>query len=165
MPLAYVPYSLSKPGITSAGEPKTLDLSKELPGHRVVITSAIGAFTPPCTENHIPTYLDNVAKFKAKGVDRIIVLTVNDPFVNSAWAKALGYKDDDNYVIFATDPEAALSKELGDNFVADMSKLGLGLRSNRYAAIVDDGTIHYLKSEDAGAFTDISNANTLLRSL
>ncbi|ODV81577.1 Redoxin [Suhomyces tanzawaensis NRRL Y-17324] len=163
--LQYVPYTKEHAEIVSSSKPVTLNLSELLPGKTVVFTSAIGAFTPPCTENHLPTYLNNVSKFKKKGVDRIVVLTINDPFVNSAWSKALGYKDEENYVIFATDPKAELSGKLGDNFVADLSSEGLGTRSSRYAAIVDDGHIVYLESEDGGAFTERSHASSLLERL
>lgn len=113
----------------------------------------------------MPTYLNNIKNFKSKGVDKIIVLTDNDPFVNSAWGKALGYKDEENYVIFATDPNAALSKNLGKEFIADMTDDGFGVRTSRYAAIIDNGVIKYLESEDGGGFTSTTNANDLLKKL
>lgn len=140
-------------------------MAKELPGKKVIITGAPGAFTPTCSEQHIPGYIADAKKFKAKGVDKIIVLTANDPFVNAAWGKALGYKDEENFIIFATDPEGSLSKELGDNYVVDLSKVGFGLRTNRYAAIVEDGKVQFLENEEAGGFTDITKADELLQRL
>lgn len=138
-------------------------MAKELPGKTVVITAAPGAFTPTCTEQHIPGYLADVEKFKAKGVDKIIVLTANDPFVNAAWGKALGYKNEENYVIFATDPNGALSKELGDNYLVDLSAAGFGLRTARYAIVIKDGTIVFSGHEDGGSYSDITKADELLK--
>lgn len=160
--LQYVPITKENKSVLSCTGPTQLDLSKELPGKKVVVTAAPGAFTPACTEQHIPNYLQHLNDFKAKGVDRIIVLTANDPFVNAAWGKALGNTDDSNYVIFASDINAELSKKLGDEYAADMSKAGLGIRTGRYAAIVDDGKITYLGNEDTLGFTEISSAKTLL---
>lgn len=160
--MKYVPYSKEHEGIASCANPIEYDLAKELPGKTIVITSAPGAFTPTCTEQHIPGYIQHAKDFKAKGVDKIIVLTANDPFVNAAWGKALGYKDEENYIIFATDPNGALSSSLGDNYVVDLSKVGFGLRTNRYAAIVEDGKVTFLENEDAGGFSDITKAESLL---
>lgn len=109
--------------------------------------------------------MNNIQKFKSKGVDQIIVLTDNDPFVNSAWGKALGYKDEENYVIFATDPNAELSKSLGEDFIADMTKDGFGVRTSRYAAIVDNGIIKFLESENGTGFSSTTNANDLLEKI
>lgn len=165
--LKYIPYSNEYKDIAACAVPVDFDLSKELPNKKVVFTSAIGAFTRPCTEEHIPTYLNHIKDFKRKGIDKIVVLTSNDAFVNSAWGKALGYRDEENYVIFASDPNAQLSATLGDNFVADMSSLGIGLgtRTNRYTALVIDGEVHYLESEDGGEFTDRTNAKSILERL
>ncbi|CUM54173.1 uncharacterized protein AC631_00660 [Debaryomyces fabryi] len=163
--LKYVPYTKGNDAVASCGNPIEFDLAKELPGKKIVLTAAPGAFTPTCTEEHIPNYLKNVEQFKSKGVDRVIVITANDPFVNAAWGKALGYKDESNYVIFASDPNAALSKELGDNFVADLTKAGLGVRTARYTSIIKDGKVSFLESEDGLGFSEISNASTVLERL
>lgn len=163
--LKYIPYTKEHDDITSCASPVIYDLKKELPGKKIVITGAPGAFTPTCTEQHIPGYLESVQKFKAKGVDKLVILTANDPFVNAAWGKALGYKDEENFIIFATDPNGELSKSLGDNYVVDLSKAGFGLRTNRYAAIIDAGKVQFLENEDAGGFTDITKAESLLSKL
>lgn len=160
--LKYIPYSKENGEIASCGNPIDFDLAKELPGKTVVLTAAPGAFTPTCTEEHIPNYLKNVENFKKKGIDKVIVITANDPFVNAAWGKALGYKDESNYVIFATDPNAALSKELGENFVADLTKVGFGVRTARFTSIIKDGKVDFLETEDGLGFTEISSASTIL---
>ena len=151
--LKYVPYSKAADDIAACANPIALDLAKLFPGKTIVLTSAPGAFTPTCTEQHVPGYLKKIDEFKQKGVDKIIILTANDPFVNAAWGKALGYKDEENYVVFATDPNAALSKELGDEYLADL------------AGIVKDGKTEYLKAENGGSLTDIATAENILGKL
>ncbi|KAI5962740.1 hypothetical protein KGF57_001474 [Candida theae] len=161
----YVPYDNEHSEISKAGAPKPLDLAEEFKAGPVIITAIPGAFTPTCSLKHIPDYIKNVEEFKKKGVKRVIVLAVNDPFVLSAFGKAVGYKDEENFVIFATDPEGKISSQLGDDYVLDLSSAGLGKRLQRYAAIVKDGDVFYLANEDGGDFTDISSAETLLKKL
>lgn len=164
-PFKYVPYSKEHGEIAACSNPIAYDLAKELPGKKVVITAAPGAFTPTCTEQHIPSYIKNVEKFKAKGVDKIIVLTANDPFVNAAWGKALGCTDEENYIIFATDPLAKVSGELGDDFLVDLSAAGFGLRTGRYAVVVDNGKVKVIATEASGGFSEISDPKTILSQL
>ncbi|EGV61487.1 peroxiredoxin [Yamadazyma tenuis] len=165
--LKYVPIDGSNHELTSCKPPVELDLAKEFAsGKTVVVTGAPGAFTPTCTEQHIPDYLKHIKDFKAKGVDRVIVLTANDPFVNAAWGKALGYVDDENYFVFASDPEAKFSSKLGgDTYAVDMSKAGMGIRTSRYTSIIKDGSLTFLGNEDTLGFSDISAASTVLERL
>ena len=83
----------------------------------------------------------------------------------SAFGKAVGYKNEENFVVFATDPEGQISSQLGEDYVLDLSSAGLGKRLQRYAAIVKDGEIFYLANEDGGDFTEKSSAETLLDKL
>lgn len=163
--LKYVPLTKANKSVLACAPGIPLDLKKVLPGKTVVITGAPNAFSPACSEEHIPDYIKHIDDFKAKGVDQIIVLTANDFFVNSAWGKALGYTSEENYIIFASDFESNLAKKLGDNFVTDLSAAGLGVRNNRYAAIVKDGKIVYLESEGTLDYTPISSAATVLEKL
>ncbi|RLV96206.1 hypothetical protein JA1_000291 [Spathaspora sp. JA1] len=158
----YVPYNKAHAEVISCDVPVELNLTNTFKGKKVVVTGVPGAFTPTCSEEHIPDYLKHLADFKAKGVDKIIVLSANDPFVMAAWGKALGYRDEENYIVFANDPNAAISKQLGDNYVADLSAVGFGLRLQRYAALVVDGEIKYLGNEDELGYTEISSAKNLL---
>ncbi|EGW35446.1 uncharacterized protein SPAPADRAFT_58681 [Spathaspora passalidarum NRRL Y-27907] len=158
----YIPYTKLHDGVLSCDVPVELNLANTFKGKKVVVTAVPGAFTPTCTEQHIPDYLKNLAEFKKKGIDKIVVLSANDPFVMAAWGKALGYRDEENYIVFATDPNATISKQLGDNYVADLSAVGFGLRLQRYAALVEDGEIKYLGNEDELGFTEISSAKNLL---
>ncbi|ODV80620.1 alkyl hydroperoxide reductase, partial [Suhomyces tanzawaensis NRRL Y-17324] len=161
----YIPYTNANSEVTACANPIELNLAKEFAGNKVVITAVPGAFTPTCTEQHIPDYLAHLKEFKAKGVSRIIVLSANDPFVLAAWGKALGYKEEENYVVFATDPLAQISKQLGDEYTADLSSAGFGFRTNRWAAIVDDGEIAFLQNEEGLGFSEISKSETLLERL
>ncbi|KAK6464255.1 alkyl hydroperoxide reductase [Scheffersomyces coipomensis] len=161
----YIPYSKANDHITACANPIDLNLAKEFAGKTVVVTAAPGAFTPTCTEQHIPDYLKHLQDFKDKGVDKIIILTANDPFVLAAWGKALGYKDEENYVVFATDPLAKISKELGESYVEDLSSAGFGIRTARYAGLVVDGTIKFLENEESLGFTDISSASNILEKI
>lgn len=128
----------------------------------MAITAAPGAFTPTCTEQHIPDYIKHIKDFKAKWVPRIIVLTSNDPFVLSAWPKALGYKDTENYVIFALDPNCEILSSLGEDFVVDTSGTGFGKYTARWVRIVDDGKVSFIGNEKGMGFSDSSSAETVL---
>lgn len=118
-----------------------------------------GAFTPTCTANHIPPFIQKAKDIKSKGVDDIIVLSANDPFVQSAWGKALGAKDE---IIFASDADAAFSAK-GD-FSLDLNSKGMGNRTARYALIVDHGKITYAEKEPGSEVT-VSGADAILKNL
>lgn len=158
----YIPYSDKQSGVAACGAPQPLDLAKEFAGKKVVITAAPGAFTPTCTELHIPDYLKHADQFKAKGVSRVIVLTANDFFTLSAWSKVLGNKDPENYVVFATDPNVELLTKLGPDFIADLSSAGFGTRTSRWTVLVDDGKVKFIGTENGLGFSEISSAETIL---
>lgn len=164
--LAYIPNTPGSQSVVACGNPIELDLKKELAGKKVIITGTPGAFTPACTEQHIPDYLSHLKDFKAKGVSKVIVITANDPFVLSAWGKALGYVDDENYFVFASDYNAQFAKALGgDSYALDLAKAGLGTRVVRFTSIIDDGKVVFLESEGGLDFTEISAAKTVLDKL
>ncbi|KAG5370633.1 putative peroxisomal peroxiredoxin [Yarrowia sp. E02] len=136
--------------VAACGIPQPFSSDKELAGKKVVFVSVPGAFTPTCTANHIPPYIENVDKLKAKGVDKVVVLSANDPFVLSAWGRALKAPKD-NFVIFASDGNAAFSKSIGQ--AVDLAAVGFGERTARYAIIVDDGKVIYNEQEPAKGVT------------
>jgi alkyl hydroperoxide reductase 1 len=156
----YVPFVPEQKDVLACGIPIGYNVDKELAGKKVVIVAVPGAFTPTCTANHIPPYINKAAEFKAKGVDQIIVLSANDPFVQAAWGKALGNKD--NYVIFAADGNAAFSKSIG--YSLDLTDKGFGLRTGRYALIIDNGKVTYAEAEP-GADVTVSSAEAVLAKL
>ncbi|KAF8690936.1 Redoxin, partial [Rhizoctonia solani] len=116
----------------ACGVPSKLS-TKDWAGKKVVVVAVPGAFTPTCHVNHIPAYVKNSQAFKDKGVDQIVVIAANDPFVMSGWGRINGAKGN---VLFVTDTYAEWSKKLG--LIADLTGHGLGIRTGRYALIVDD---------------------------
>ncbi|MEN0001728.1 MAG: peroxiredoxin [Pseudomonadota bacterium] len=137
-----------------------MELSTLLEGKTVVLFAVPGAFTPTCTLNHLPGFIENADAIKAKGVDEIAVIAVNDPFVMQAWAEHSGGMDK---IHFLADWDAALTKAMGLD--ADLSVAGLGVRSSRYSMIVKDGTVTTLNVEDSPGTADKSGAATLLGQL
>ena len=128
-------------------------------GKRVVLFGVPGAFTPPCSEKHLPGFVERAAEIKTKGVDIIACLSVNDVFVMNAWGKDQNAGDS---VEMLADGSAALTKELGT--VLDLTDRGLGVRSRRYSMIVDDGVVTTINLEEGGAF-EVSGADTILSQL
>ncbi|QAU33492.1 peroxiredoxin [Janthinobacterium sp. 17J80-10] len=132
------------------------DLTK---GKKIAIFAVPGAFTPTCSEKHAPGYISQAADFKARGVDEIWCIAVNDPFVMGAWGRELKAT---GVVRMLSDGNADFSKALGLD--ADFSKGGLGTRSQRYSMLVEDGVVRQLNVEQAGKF-ESSDAPTLLKQL
>jgi len=126
-------------------------------GKRVVLFAVPGAFTPTCHLKHLPGFLDNADAFKKKGVHTVACVAVNDPFVMDAWSKAAGSK---GKVLFLSDGNGEFTKAVGLDF--DGSGIGLGLRSKRYAMLVDDGVVSVLNVEDSPGVADVSTAENLL---
>ncbi|KAG7881862.1 hypothetical protein KL905_000653 [Ogataea polymorpha] len=157
--LFYVPYSPEHENICSIALPKELDLAELAPGKTLVIVAAPGAFTPTCTERHIPAFVQHAEELKKKGADEIIVLTTNDPFVQSAWGKALG--NSKGVVKFATDPSGAFSKKLG--LAVDGAPF-VTYRTGRYALIAKDGVVTYVGVE-TGKDVTVSSYEAVLEHL
>lgn len=137
-------------------EPKsTADL---FAGRTVALFALPGAFTPTCSAQHLPGFVQNADAIKAKGVDEIVCLSVNDVFVMDAWGKAQGAS---GKVTMAADGNGAFAKALGLDF--DTAGFG-GVRSKRYSMLVKDGVVESLNLEEGGGF-DVSSAETLLGQL
>lgn len=127
------------------------------PGKRVVLFAVPGAFTPTCSQAHLPGYVALADKLKAKGVDSIICLSVNDAFVMDAWGKVSNAED----IIMLADGNGFFTKQIG----MDMNTGNFGgMRSLRYSMLVEDGEVTKLNVEDPGRF-DVSDAQTMLDSL
>ena len=116
-------------------------------GKKVVLFALPGAFTPTCSARHLPGYVDHVADFTKKGVSDVVCLSVNDAFVMGAWGKA---QNADGKVQMVADGNGELTKKLG--LEMDASKFGMGVRSQRYAAVIDNMVVKSLEVEEAGAF-------------
>ena len=128
-------------------------------GKKVVLFSVPGAFTPTCSAKHLPGFVQHAAAIKAKGVDAIVCLAVNDAFVMGAWAKDQNVGDK---VLMAADGNGAFAKALGLDF--DGSKFGMGQRSQRFALIAENGVVKYLAVEAPGKF-EVSSAEAVLAKL
>jgi peroxiredoxin len=128
-------------------------------GKKVVLFAVPGAFTPTCSEQHLPGFIEKASEIKAKGVDDIICLSVNDAFVMKAWGKDRGAE---GKVTMIADGNADLSRALGLEF--DGSGIGFGVRAQRFAAIVEDGVVTKLAVEQPMKF-DVSSADSILAAL
>ncbi len=128
-------------------------------GKKVVAFAVPGAFTPTCSARHLPGFVDNADAIKAKGVDSIICLSVNDAFVMDAWGKDQNVGDK---VAMVADGSGALAKALG--LELDLTDRGLGVRSRRYSMVVDDGVVSALNLEEGGAY-EVSSAENILEAL
>ena len=128
-------------------------------GRTVALFSVPGAFTPTCSARHLPGYVDNAESFRAKGVDEVVCVSVNDAFVMAAWGKSASA---DDKVTMIADGNGDFSKALGLTF--DGSAFGMGVRGQRFSMIVRDGTVAELNIEPPGAF-GVSSAEHLLGQL
>jgi peroxiredoxin len=145
--------------VMSADGPKPVTTDELFKGKKVVLFAVPGAFTPTCHKNHLPSFVKNAATIKAKGIDTIAVTGVNDVFVMDAWKKASG----GDPIEFLADGSGNWAKALG--LTIDLTERGLGLRSQRYAMLVDDGVVKTLNIEDSPGKADISGADNLLKSM
>lgn len=114
-------------------------------GQRVVLVGVPGAFTSTCHVAHIPQFITNAREIKAKGIDRIVVMAVNDHHVMKTWGESLGGKDK---VEFVSDGNADYAKAIG--LATDMSGSGMGIRCKRFSAVIEDGVVKTLNFEPEG---------------
>jgi peroxiredoxin len=129
-------------------------------GRKVVLLAVPGAFTPTCSMNHLPGFVDHADAIKAKGIDEILVTGVNDVFVMGAWEKASGAA---GKVSFLADGSAKFAQAIG--MTLDLTERGLGVRSQRYAMIVDDGQVKSVAVEPNPGEADQSSAANVLKAL
>jgi peroxiredoxin len=138
--------------------PEPLDTAELFKG-KVALFALPGAFTPTCSARHLPGYVDNAEALKAKGVDKIVCLSVNDAFVMGAWGKAQNVGDK---VVMAADGNGDFTRAVG--LVMDGKGYGMGERSQRYSMLIEDGVVKQLNVEKPGSF-EVSNAETILGQL
>lgn len=142
-----------------ANGPEPLSTDGLFKGKKVVLFSVPGAFTPTCSAKHLPSYVDNAAALKARGVDTIACMAVNDVFVMSAWGNSSKAGDD---VLMLADGNGEYARALG--LTMDASGFGMGTRSKRFSVIVDDGVVTQLNLEPPGQY-GVSSAETALEQL
>jgi len=129
-------------------------------GKRVVLIAVPGAFTPACSQRHLPGYVDKAADIKAKGIDEIACVAVNDAFVMGAWSRD---QRAEGKVRMLADGSGDFARALG--LELDLSKGGLGIRSKRYSMLVDDGVVKSLNVEQQPGQVDVSGAEAMLKAL
>lgn len=126
-------------------------------GKKIVLFAVPGAYTPGCSLKHLPGYVANADTIKSKGVDEIICIAVNDPFVMKAWGESAGAP---GKVTMVSDWNAALVSAMGLTF--DASGAGLGTRAQRFSMIIENGIVKDLQVEPAASSIDLSSADTCL---
>jgi peroxiredoxin len=127
-------------------------------GKKVALFAVPGAFTPTCSVRHLPSFVDKAGDLKAKGIDEIVGISVNDPFVMAAWNKSDGSED----ITMLADGNGDFAEAIG--LTMDGSKFGMGKRSQRYSMVVNDGLVEQLNVEAPGAY-EASSAEHLLEQI
>lgn len=144
-----------------ANGPEPVALSSKTSGRKVVIFAVPGAFTPTCHSAHVPSFIRTRDDLAAKGVDEIICVSVNDPFVMKSWGEATGASAAG--ITMLGDPEAAFTKAIGMDFTAPPA--GLIDRSKRYAMVVEDGTVTLLHEEESPGTCEFTAGEGLLAAM
>ena len=144
----------------TAEGPTQMTTADVFDGRKVVLFAVPGAFTPTCHMKHLPGFVTHAGDLKAKGVDTIACVSVNDVFVLNAWADQSGAKD---VVTFLADGSANFTTAIGMEL--DASGLGLGIRSQRYAMLVDNGVVSVLNLEEVPSSAEVSSAEKILAAL
>ena len=144
--------------IASSDGPQPTTSGDYFKGKRVALFAVPGAFTPTCSARHLPSFVEKAQELKAKGIDEIACISVNDPFVMSAW----GQRDGSSDIVMIADGNGDFAEATG--LVLDGSKFGMGKRSQRYSMIVDDGVVEQLNVEAPGEYR-ASSAEYLLGQL
>jgi glutaredoxin/glutathione-dependent peroxiredoxin len=137
--------------------PNSFDVAKSTAGKKIAIFALPGAFTPTCSAQHVPGYVQKAGEFKAAGVDEIWCVSVNDAFVMGAWGRD---QKTAGKVRMMGDGSAEFTRATG--LTLDLGARGMGLRSQRYSMLVDDGVLKSLNIEAPGKF-EVSDADTLLK--
>ena len=141
------------------GKPAPVKTDDFFAGKKVALFSVPGAFTPTCSAKHLPSFLDNADKLKAKGVDTIACVAVNDVFVMRAWGE---HNNADGKIVMLADGNGEFARALG--LELDATKFGMGMRGKRFSMLVDNGVVKQLNVEEPGAF-GVSSGDHMLGQL
>lgn len=146
-------------GIMTDAGPGAMSTDDLFAGKKVVLVSVPGAFTPTCSMNHLPGFVEQAAQLRDKGVDTIACMAVNDVFVMDAWGKDRGVGDD---VLMLADGNGEYARALG--LEMDGTGFGMGMRGQRFAVVVDNGVATHVAVEAAGQF-EVSKAEAIIEAL
>ena len=138
-------------------EPVKIRIKKIFKEKKTILLGMPGAFTSVCSSKHLPGYLNNIEKFKSKGIDLIACIAVNDPFVMNAWGKKQNVHEN---ILMLGDPFLTFTKSIGAE--VDKSGRGLGIRSNRYTMLIEDNKILQIQEEKETGMCEISAAENFL---
>ncbi|MDJ0909557.1 MAG: peroxiredoxin [Woeseiaceae bacterium] len=146
-------------GVMTGEGPGAMSTDELFSGKKVVLVSVPGAFTPTCSMNHLPGFVDHAEALRGKGVDTVACMAVNDVFVMDAWGKDRGVGDN---VVMLADGNGEYTRALG--LEMDATGFGMGHRGQRFAIVVDDGVASHVAVEAAGQF-EVSKAESILDAL
>ncbi|KNA15111.1 hypothetical protein SOVF_101200 [Spinacia oleracea] len=147
--------------LDASDEVQTVTIADLTASKKAIIFAVPGAFTPTCSQKHLPGFVAKSAELKSKGVDTIACISVNDAFVMKAWKENLNINDE---VLLLSDGNGDFTRAIGAELDLSDKPVGLGVRSKRYAMLVEDGVVKVLNMEDGGAFT-FSGAEDMLKLL
>jgi glutaredoxin/glutathione-dependent peroxiredoxin len=139
--------------------PEKVSVTEATKGKKIVIFGLPGAYTPTCSAKHVPGYVEHLGQLKSKGVDEVWCVSVNDGYVMAAWGKELNAF---GKIRLLGDGSGEFTKALG--LEADLTKFGMGVRSQRFSMLVDDGVVKTVNIEQGGKF-EVSDAGTMLKQL
>jgi len=146
-------------GVMTEAGPGAMSADELFKGKKVVLISVPGAFTPTCSAKHLPGFIEQADAIAAKGVDTVACMAVNDVFVMHAWGQERGVGDS---VVMLADGNGEYAKALG--LEMDGTAFGMGMRGQRFAIVVDDGTATHVAVEAPGQF-EVSKAESILEQL
>ncbi len=141
--------------------PEAVSLGDKTKGRKVVIFAVPGAYTPTCHSAHVPSFIRTKDDLASKGVDEVICISVNDPFVMKSWGEATGATAAG--ITMLGDADSSFTKAIGMDF--DAPPAGLMARSKRYAMLVDDGTVSLLQAEESPGVCEVSGGEAMLASM
>lgn len=145
--------------IATKDGPKPVSSVDVFSGRKIALFAVPGAFTPTCSARHFPSYIEHLDELKQKGIEEIYCISVNDAFVMSAWSK---FQGNDEKITMIADGNGAFTKSVG--LELDASAFGMGLRSQRYGMVIDDGVVSHLFVEQGGEYK-VSSAEHMLANL
>ena len=145
--------------VMGAEGPEEFDLGARTKGRRVAMFAVPGAFTPTCNDDHMPSFVGNSEALAEKGIEEVICISVNDPFVMNAWGQSTGAADAG--ITMLSDSDGSFTQAIGLAFSA--GEFGIYGRSQRYSMLVDDGTVKVLNVEESPGVCEVSSGGELLK--